>query len=80
MTDFDSDITNRITVEKMMATLTPEEQAILRLRFEKELTFDQIGEIIGREFRNPPERLTGGTVRYHYKRIFEELRSKFPQE
>jgi len=48
-----------------MASLSPEEESILRIRFHEGLTFDQIGERVGQ---------TASGVKYHYYAALERLR------
>jgi hypothetical protein len=74
------DILNKVTVNKMLATLTEEQQAILILRFKHNMCFREIGEIIGTEFRDPPEALPESTIRYLYYKIKTQLNRNFRRE
>ena len=38
---------DRATIDRLMRTITPREREVLRLRFERDMTQAEIGEIVG---------------------------------
>lgn len=69
--EFGNSVINRLTVEWLMQQLTPAEQEILHLWVIEELTFSEIGKIVGLKYRG--KELTGSGIRYHKDRILAKL-------
>lgn len=64
---------NRLTLFKLKDSLSDEEWEILTLKAVEELTFDEIGKIIGQKYRpSTVDKLTGSAIRYHYSRILNK--------
>jgi hypothetical protein len=72
---FGDAILNREAVAYLLAHLEPEEREILLLREVEDLSYEEIGRIIGMKYRNPPHDLKGSTMRYHNGRIIERLKA-----
>jgi DNA-directed RNA polymerase specialized sigma24 family protein len=70
--EIEGDVLTRITVEWLLNHLAPEEQEILILHEIEELTFAEIGKIIGHKYRG--RALTGSTIKYHKDKILARLR------
>ena len=69
--EFDSEVINRLTVEWLMEQLAPAEREIMHLWVVEELTFSEIGKIVGLKYRG--KELTGSAIRYHKDRIRQKL-------
>lgn len=66
------DVLNRLTVDWLLDKLEEEEIEILNLWLLQELTFEEIGQIVGLKYRGRV--LTGSAIRYHKDRIVARLR------
>jgi DNA-directed RNA polymerase specialized sigma24 family protein len=66
-----TDIGDRLAVEYLLAKLTPEERDILLLYHVEELTFGEIGQVVGLKYRQ--RELTGSAIRYHHEKIKQKL-------
>lgn len=64
-------VLDKLTCRTLLTFLTPEEQEILVLWAVEELSFAEIGEIVGLKYRGRV--LSGSAVRYHKKRIVNKL-------
>jgi thymidylate synthase len=69
--DHGAEVLNRLTIERLQKELTAEECEIWYLWAAEELTFGEIGRIIGLKYRG--KELTGSAIRYHRDRILEKL-------
>lgn len=69
--DHSTTVLNRMTIERLRKELTDEEWEIWYLWAVEELTFSEIGKIIGLKYRG--KELTGSAIRYHRDRIQEKL-------
>lgn len=69
--DFGGTVDNRLVIEFLMSKLEPEEAEILWLHEIEELTFAEIGKIIGLKYRG--KELTGSAIRYHKDKIVARL-------
>lgn len=69
--EFDGEVINRLTVEWLMTQLSEEEREIMHLWVVEELTFAEIGKIVGLKYRG--RELTGSAIRYHKDRIKAQL-------
>ncbi len=67
-------ILSKVTLDRLLEQLTDEEREIMFLLHQKDLSPEQVGEIIGEKYRNG-EPLREGTIRYHDKRIKSKLRA-----
>lgn len=71
-------ILNRLSLEWLRKNLTPQEWEILWLRCVENLTFEEIGALVGLKYRDPgPEEkatYTEATIRYHYRKILAKCR------
>jgi DNA-directed RNA polymerase specialized sigma24 family protein len=65
------DVTDRLAVEFLLNKLTPFEQEILLLHKVEELTFSEIGQVLGKKYR--AKEFTGSAIRYHYEKIKRRL-------
>lgn len=66
----DDEVLNRLAVEFLMSKLNDaEDREILWLWAVEDLTFDEIGAIIGMKYRTPPRKLTGSCIRYHKEKL-----------
>lgn len=74
--DFGDEVLDRLTIEWLRSKLEPEEWEILHLWVIEELTFSEIGKIIGYKYRG--KELTGSAIRYHKDRIIKKLRELGP--
>lgn len=72
--DFGSDVINRLTVEWIKEHLTDEEWEILYLWSVENMTFTDIGKIVGEKYWG--RELTESAMRYHRDKIKAKL-SKF---
>lgn len=61
------DVTDRLAVEYLLGKLTPLQQDILLLYHVEELTFSEIGAIVGHRYRR--RKLSVSTIRYHHEKI-----------
>lgn len=68
---YGDDVLNRLTVERLKSELTDEEWEIWYLWAAEEMTFSEIGKVIGLKYRG--KELTGSAIRYHRDRIQEKL-------
>jgi hypothetical protein len=68
----DTDVINRISIERAIEYLSKEDRAILHLWIWKDMSSDDIGVVIGNTFRQGP--ITGGAIRYRIKKIKRILR------
>lgn len=64
-----------ISLSKVLLQLSEEERDIIYLWVVEELSFEQMGVIIGEKYRGRP--LTGSVIRYHRDKILDKLRRKF---
>ena len=69
--EYGEDVINKLTVTWLMEQLEPEEREILYLWVVEELTFAEIGKIVGIKYRG--KELTGSAMRYHKDKIREKL-------
>lgn len=69
--DFSTNVTNRLAVEWLLDKLTPEQVEIFILHEIEELTFAEIGKIVGLKYRG--RELSGSAIRYHKDSIKEKL-------
>jgi DNA-directed RNA polymerase specialized sigma24 family protein len=65
------DIGDRLAVEYLLGKLSAEEQEILLLYHVQELTFSEIGKVVGLKYRQ--RELTGSAIRYHHEKIKQKL-------
>jgi len=65
------DVIDRLTVAWLMEQLKPEEREILHLWVVEDLTFAEIGKIVGLKYRG--RELTGSAIKYHKDRIKAKL-------
>lgn len=72
--DFGTEVLNRMTVDYLMSKLEAEEVEIVHLWVIEELTFAEIGKIIGLKYRG--RELTGSAIRYHKDRIMVKLQGQ----
>jgi DNA-directed RNA polymerase specialized sigma24 family protein len=71
---YEDSILAKVTLDRLLEQLTEEEREIMYLLHQKDLSPEQVGEIIGIKYRNG-EPLREGTIRYHDKRIKAKLRA-----
>lgn len=71
------DVVTRLSVEWLLRQVTEEERMILELWLIDELTFDEIGIIVGLKYRGRV--LAGRTMQYHKDKIRARLREFAPQ-
>lgn len=69
--EFGGTVDNRLAIEWLLSKLEPEEAEILWLYEVEELTYAEIGKIIGAKYRN--KELTGPAIRYHKDKIMAKL-------
>ena len=69
--EFGGTVENRLTVEWLLSKLKPEEAEILWLHEIEEMTFSEIGTVIGLKYRG--KELTGSAIRYHKDKIYAKL-------
>lgn len=70
--EFSTDVNDRLAVEYLLDRLTPEQQEILILHEIEELTFGEIGKIVGLKYRG--KELSASAIRYHKDKIMVLLR------
>ena len=73
------EILDRLSLEQALTKLTDEEREIIRLWLWKGKTFEEIGVIIGTEFRGEGP-LTGGAMQYQKRKILRKLREWLPRD
>lgn len=71
---FGDEILDRLTLERLLSSLTDEEREILHLWYFEELTFQEIGKIVGLKYRG--RELADSTMGYHRDRILRKLRQE----
>lgn len=72
--NFDSDIINRLTVERIYEFLNDEERDIIKLCMSGSFTLEEIGRIIGQKYYK--EDLKPSVVRYYRDKVLKKIRIK----
>lgn len=72
MKDAKIDVLDKVSLETVLAKLSPEERDIVELWIWQDMNFDEIGDVIGKKYRGRP--LTGSAIRYHKNRILQRMR------
>lgn len=73
--NFDTDLINTLTVQKLLESLEPEERDLISLWMSGSFTLEEIGRVIGQKYYG--EDIKSSVIRYHRDKTLRKLRKKF---